>query len=126
MNAFKFLIACVVAWFAMEAAMVYGSIWDSRSNPTPNVEVTFSKDRRESGALSRNWDKSWQLVTVQSRVIQFREFDMMTFQSQPADSSLITRWRSFVPATLVSVTFMLFILLSLKPAMVFRKHPATA
>lgn len=125
MNVFKFLIACLVAWFAMEAAMVYGSIWDSRSNPTRNVEVTFSKDRRETGALSRNWDKSWQLVTDQGRVIQFKEFDMLSIEPNPKDVGPLSHWRALMPVTLVAMAIMFAIFVNLMPMSLSKRSLAT-
>lgn len=120
----RLFIGVVIAWFAMDAAIVYGGIWDSKAHPKANVEVQFDGGRRVTGTLSRNWDKSWSLVQSNGAEVNFTDYQVMTFDLPKSNAVAISHWRSMSPVAVVSFVFLGFLLWALKilPGRRYEKH----
>jgi len=99
----------------MDAAIVYGGIWDSQANPTLEVEAVLGNGQHITGALSRDWQKLWVISTTDGAEVRFAKFSMMTFKAPErvdgafAPSRVIDHWRSVGPVMLVNLIFGAFV-----------------
>lgn len=98
----------------MDAAIVYGGIWDSQANPTPEVEAVLGNGQHITGALARDWQKNWVISTADGQV-RFVDFQSMTFKApEHVDGAVvptlvIEHWRSVGPLMLVNVVLVAFV-----------------
>lgn len=111
----RIVLAAVVWWYVLDAAIVYGGIWDSQANPTPEVETVLGNGQHITGALSRDWQKRWVISTVDGAEVRVADFAMMTFKAPEhvdggsAFSRVIDHWRSVGPMMLVNLLFGAFV-----------------
>lgn len=106
----RVLLALGLMFFALSPALQYGSIWDHRAHPTPDVRVVLRDGSVYTGTLSREWSKDWVLYLPDDAKVLFDDhgYDLMEFkapQHRREDSAfgvLLKAWRSFLPLALVS------------------------
>lgn len=119
----RIVVAAVLWWYVMDAAIVYGGIWDSQANPAPEVEAVLGNGQHITGALSRDWQKRWVISTPDGAEVRFADFAMMTFKAPErvdgafAPSRLLDHWRSVGPVMLANLMFGAFVV-----AEIFRRN----
>ncbi len=105
----RILVGLVLWWYAMDAAIVYGGIWDSRANPTANVEVVLANGSRLKGELRRDWDRSWLLAVADGSEVRFVDHQMMSFERPLKPHGFWEHWRSLMPVVFVSAAFLMLV-----------------
>jgi len=110
----RVLVGLVFWWYAMDAAIVYGGIWDSRANPTPNVEVVLANGSRSKGELRRDWDRSWLLTVADGSEVRFVDHQMMSFERPLKPRGFWAYWRSLMPVALVGAAFLIFAVVGIR------------
>lgn len=82
------------------ASLIYGPIWDSQANPSEDAVVEFDGGTRATGSLSRNWDRSWRLVTEDGTVRDFESYQTMEIRRPDIERPFASQWRSVAPAVI--------------------------
>jgi len=105
MQTIKWIIGVYLAVQALTLANRYGCIWESRVNPTHDVEVTMEGGKQFVGDLSQAWNGDWLLKTTTGE-IRFIEYQSMAFKPVPntlvaPNASLWRSWRALVPMYVV-------------------------
>lgn len=107
------IIIAFVAWFYLsEAALTYGGIWQSQSNPTRDVQVQLQNGTTEVGSLQQTWARDWVLLKNDGSISNLKDLSNVTL-SFPVPSEvpdLWAFWRSWLPLALVSGATIFFVL----------------
>lgn len=107
----KWVIASIIGWYALSAAIHYGGIWQSQARPTHGVEVVFLDGHKARGALQRAWSGEWVLSSEQGGDLHFTDHLMMTFEPvrEPVAHQWFD-WRGVGPAALVILAYLAWLL----------------
>jgi hypothetical protein len=109
----RVLLAVIVWWYAIDAATVYGGVWDSQANPIEGGEVTFPNDERLVGTLKRDWDRFWVLTIPGGTEVRFVDYVRMSYKMPEQTRSFVSFWRSTLPVLLVSCAVLCLLFLPL-------------
>lgn len=74
----KLLIALVVWWYSMDAALLYGGIWDSQANPT-EVVVTLPGGGQLAGTMTRDWNRNYVVTAPDGAEARFQAYDSLAY-----------------------------------------------
>lgn len=110
-NLGSLLIALVIAYFAFDASIRYGSIWDMQANPKENVVVELNAATTVTGSLSRTWSGDYIIVKANGEQWQFNKYQSMSFPIPQGEVNFLSLWRSMLPATLVAWLYILWLLM---------------
>lgn len=108
----RVIIAFVVWFYLSEFAVTYGGIWQSQSNPTPNVQVQLQNGAAEIGSLQQTWSRDWVLLKKDGSISNLKDLSYVTL-SFPVPSEVPdfwAFWRSWLPLALVSGATIFFVL----------------
>lgn len=95
----QFVIVTALLFFASDKALHYGGIWQSRTYPTPGVEVSFDDGRVLHGSLTREWDGRFSLLSDDgATVTDVSQFRGMTFPAPSKERQQQPTWRSWLPS----------------------------
>lgn len=105
----KQIIALLLWLYMMDLAVVYGSIWDSKANPSKNVTVTLEDGRTFTGDLSKDWNKLWVLETADGATVMFKDFTLMAtpLPKQPMETRFFSHVRALFPMVAVATVCLL-------------------
>jgi len=113
----RFLLFAVVtflAFAALDKALFYGGIWQTRVTPTPNVEVTMASGEVLRGTLSREWDGRFVVLSDDgTRTTDVEKYRSMTFSplSIERSTALDSQWRYWLPSALILLFYIAFLIL---------------
>lgn len=109
----RLFVVLVVGYFVLDAALLYGGIWDSQANPT-EATVTLPSGQQLTGSMTRDWDQSFVIVAPNGQT-RFTEYRAMAFPTPNHARSVWHHWRLMMAVVLPSLMLIAFVLSTFKP-----------
>ncbi|MBF5007808.1 hypothetical protein [Diaphorobacter caeni] len=108
----RIILALLIWYFSIGAAITYGDIWQSQNNPTTNVQVQHDNGLTEVGSLQRAWSRDWILLKEGGATSNLKDLSKVSLTIKPPAEppSYWTLWRSWLPMTLVSLATIIFVI----------------